>query len=321
MAGPLAGKWQPNGDHLARPQNPIDHASHCAEKGTRKYKYTNKYKLTNSSLWSGATVLVQNIMVNNCERVDWGWAIWREHCKRWFSLEPAVPLSVTGGWLAVVIQYGTGDTVATWLLTNPKIQHGTKHHRLISTFSSNNFKWSDKTKAIDQTWMSTRYLSAARVQQNMKRKWQELRCCEIQTRRSKLKPCQSCIRFTSASQKEEPFVPSYSKHSTIHCGSIRAEWILFFCISFDFLNMLPLWTSRNLCCVIRSWRRWVGNLILDAFGRDSTLLHMLHFSVHLLDGNLASWRLGIIRLHTSSDWVVSQITAGQHHSLMLATKH
>ena len=41
----MAGKWQPNGDHLARPQNPIDHASHCAEKGTRKYKYTNKYKL------------------------------------------------------------------------------------------------------------------------------------------------------------------------------------------------------------------------------------------------------------------------------------
>ena len=197
-------------------------------------------------------------MVNNCERVDWGWAVWTEHCKRWFSLEPAVPLSVTGGWLAVVIQYGTGDTVATWLLTNPKIQHGTKHHRLISTFSSNNFKWSDKTKAIDQTWMSTRCLSAARVQQNMKRKWQELRCGEIQTRRSKLKPCQSCIRFTSASQKEEPFVPSYSKHNTIHCGSIRAEWILFFCISFDFLNMLPLWTSRNLCCVIRSWRRWVG---------------------------------------------------------------
>ena len=41
----MAGKWQPNGDHLARPQNPIDHASHCAEKGTMKYKYTNKYKL------------------------------------------------------------------------------------------------------------------------------------------------------------------------------------------------------------------------------------------------------------------------------------
>ena len=113
-------------------------------------------------------------MVNNCERVDWGWAVWREHCKRWFSLEPAVPLSVTGGWLAVVIQYGTGDTVATWLLTNPKIQHGTKHHRRISPFSSNNFIWSDKTKAIDQTWMSKHCLWAVIVQQDVyKRIWKD----------------------------------------------------------------------------------------------------------------------------------------------------
>ena len=121
-----------------------------------------------------AIILVQCIMVNNCERVDWGCAVWREHCKRWFSLEPAVPLSVTGGWLAVVIQYGTGDTVATWLLTNPKIQHGTKHHRLISSFSSNNFKWSDKTKAIDQTWMSKHCLWAVIVQQDVyKRIWKD----------------------------------------------------------------------------------------------------------------------------------------------------